>query len=351
MRVNIVNVKEGIKYDFYVGRKNKTYSLNQSPLASPFVVKRESERDSCLEQYSLWLDEELEEIMSDVVTELYDILQFLKEKGEVTLACFCSPKRCHCEVIAQKLQVALVSYEDAPQDTKIEVRYQSNKTPRKSSYKIKQNPLMDSWRDTWNEDSCKGCEKCDLSKSRTHSVWIRGNGAKRLLIIGEAPGEEEDKYALPFIGLSGKMLEVMLNSVGLDSQRDTWVVNACKCRPEDNRTPTAKEVDTCFPYLQSQITQLMPKVILALGGTSTRRLIGKSDFKITNCRGKKYSLDVSRWNFTNESDQEAVLRLSTVLVIPTFHPSYLLRNPQLEVAGPKWYVWQDMQLVKSLLDS
>lgn len=350
MKVNIVNVKESIPYHFYVGRKNKTYSLAASSLANPFVVKRESERDSSLEQYAKWLDGELMDVMGDAASEFYDILNFLREHHEVTLACFCSPKRCHCEIIASKLFVALYPNEDDREGVEWEVRYQSNKTPRKSSYKIKQNPLMESWRDTWNEDLCKSCNKCVLHESRTHSVWMRGNGAKGLLIVGEAPGEDEDKLALPFIGASGKMLEKILHSVGLDSQEDCWIVNACKCRPSDNRTPTAKEIDTCFPYLQSQIVELMPKVILALGQTSTKRLIGKSDFKITNCRGKKYPLDLSKWDFTSDSDHEVVLRLSNIIVVPTFHPSYLLRNPQKQVASPKWYVWQDVQLVKNIID-
>ena len=349
MKVKIINLKDKLPYDFYLGRKNKTYGVDASPLANPYTVKRESDRENALAQYKDWLIGRILDPMSDQYELLDEITEFLRKNYEVTLGCFCAPKRCHCEVVANNLNTRIKAL--AVNDLERQgctVEYVSPQTGKKSRYKIKQNPLDDLWTEMYNSETCEGCEKCELSRSRTHMVWSRGNGAKRILIVGEAPGESEDEVGLPFVGASGKMLERMLNSVGLESQRDCWIVNACKCRPPNNRTPTAKETDDCFPYLQAQIVELMPAVILALGDTSTKRLIGKSDFKITNCRGKLYPLDLSKWHLPSVAEDSRVSQLESILVLPTFHPSYLLRNPQKTVASVKWYAWQDMQKLRSL---
>lgn len=362
-KINIVNVKEAVSeawsWDFYLGRKNKKYELGESCLANPFTIKVEADRDDAIAQYDDWLFGQCQDPMSDQYEFLMEIKDFIISRGEVTLSCWCSPKKCHCEVVANYIIDYLKKYplDNSPKTDEIEVVYVSSKKQRVKPYKIKQSPLMKYWSESYNQTTCQSCNRCELSKSRTHSVWIRGEGKKRLLIVGEAPGENEDRVALPFVGDSGRMLEAMLSSVGLSSQEDTWIINACKCRPPDNRTPTAGEVDSCFPYLQQQIVELQPKIILALGGTSTKRLIGKTDFKISNCRGKVYPLDLSKWSLQEGIDETYYIInyimvrsvLENVKVVPTWHPAYLLRNPQKEVASPKWQAWQDLQLVSKLL--
>jgi DNA polymerase len=365
MKINIVNVKEAVtecwSWDFYLGRANKTYQLSESCLANPLTIKKESDRDSVIAQYDDWLYEQIQDPMGNCYEFLTEITQFLLAEGEVTLSCHCSPKRCHIEIVAQYIIDYLKKYPPSEgfSADQIEVVYKSNKKQRKTSYKIKQNPLQKQWAETYNLRTCQSCDQCELAQSRTHTVWIRGEGKKKLLIVGEAPGQNEDELALPFIGDSGRMLEVMLSSIGMNSQEDTWIVNAVKCRPPENRTPSAGEVDSCFPYLQQQIVELQPKVILALGGTSTKRLIGKSDFKISNCRGKVYPLDLTKWNLPqiNVDESDYIIdyimsksALEKVKVVPTWHPAYLLRNPQKEVSSPKWQAWQDLQLVKKLLE-
>lgn len=373
MNIVIVNVKEAVKegynWNLYLGRKVNykavevypPLNLQQSPLANPFPVKKEADREPAIAQYKDWLIEQCKDPIGEVCQALAEITNWLLENDSVWLACWCSPKKCHCEVVADYIIEYLKKYpplEGFSADN-INIVYKSSKKQRKTAYKIKQNPLMKEWSETYNQTTCQTCDRCELSKSRTHSVWIRGEGKKKLLIVGEAPGENEDALALPFVGDSGRMLEIMLNSIGLSSQEDTWIINACKCRPPDNRTPKSGEVDACFPYLQQQIVELQPKVILALGGTSTVRLIGKSDFKISNCRGKIYPLDLTKWNLPQYDVDESyyiinyiIVRsaLENVKVLPTWHPAYLLRNPKKEVASPKWQAWQDLQIVKKLLE-
>ena len=371
--IHLTNIKKDSEYNFYLGRKNKAFQVEASVLHNPFKISRESERENVLEKYKHYLEEQLADPMSDASAEIDKIVLHLYRNCEVKLACQCLPKKCCTEVVAeyisQRLTEVVLSF-DASERPEVAIIKADYSTNRKKLYKIKQNPLMQSWGDEWSLDNCLSCNKCKLAEGRKHTVWIRGEGAKRLLIVGEAPGQNEDKTGLPFIGQSGKMLEAMLNSVGIESQRDCWVVNACKCRPPDNRTPKSEEIDACFPYLQSQIVELQPKVILALGTTSTKRLIGKSDFKISNCRGKVYPLYLGKqWNIPTPEQLESVpeklreelsiyngiyntiyIDLASVKVVPTFHPSYLLRNPQKEVGSPKWLVWQDIRLVKQLLD-
>lgn len=371
--INLSNIKKDSVYDFYLGKKSKTLQVETSALHNPFKVTREAERENVLEKYKHYLEEQLADPMSDASVLIDDITAVLIENGSVTLGGVDLPKRDHIEVVAEYIYERLRDFclaegwDETPEIAVIKADYSASK---KRPYKIKQNPLLKSWSEEWNLTKCLGCTKCELHIGRNNTVWLRGEGQKKLLIVGEAPGKNEDETALPFIGDSGKMLEAMLNSVGLESQRDCWVINACKCRPPDNRTPKSEEIDACFPYLQQQIVELQPKVILALGTTSTKRLIGKSDFKIGNCRGNVYPLYLSKyWNLPKQEDWETIreknldsefidipiaidiyIKLETCKVVPTYHPAYLLRNPKKEVGSAKWLVWQDIRLVKQLLE-
>jgi DNA polymerase len=150
------------------------------------------------------------------------------------------------------------------------------------------------------------------------------------MIIGEAPGKNEDETGLPFVGRSGQLLEKILASVELSTETDIYIANICKCRPPENRVPTSEEAAACKPYLLEQIRLVDPKIILLTGATSVKGLTGDKR-PITKIRGE--------W-----------LEWEGRLCMPIFHPSYLLRNPSKEKGSPKWLMWQDIQKVRDQFD-
>lgn len=177
---------------------------------------------------------------------------------------------------------------------------------------------------------CNQCQRCSLSENRTHAVIGRGNLQAKIMIIGEAPGKNEDETGLPFVGRSGQLLDKILESVNLSTDKDTYIANICKCRPPENRVPTNEEITACKPYLLEQIRLIDPKIILLTGATSVKSLTGEKR-PITKIRGQ--------W-----------LEWEGRLCMPIFHPSYLLRNPSKEPGSPKWLMWQDIQEVRYKLD-
>lgn len=150
------------------------------------------------------------------------------------------------------------------------------------------------------------CSKCILHESRVKSVFNRGSGNIPLMLVGEAPGKDENEQGLPFVGRSGKLLDNMIKAMGFD-RNDIYIANICKCRPPSNRRPQPEEIEACIDYLKMQIELVNPDVIVALGSTATESLLGPGE-GITKRRGKIY-------NFDNRK------------IICTFHPAYLLRNP------------------------
>ncbi len=176
---------------------------------------------------------------------------------------------------------------------------------------------------------CQACQRCELSQGRTHVVVSRGNPQADLMIIGEGPGQHEDESGLPFVGRAGQLLEKILASVHLDSERDVYICNVVKCRPPGNRTPTLAESEACRPYLLEQIRLVDPKIILLTGATAVKGVMGDSR-GISKIRGQ--------W-----------IEWQGRLCMPIFHPAYLLRNPSRDVGGPKWLMWQDIQAVQAKL--
>lgn len=343
--INFANVKKGEFYTHYVGRKNKTYLLEESKLANPFTIKKELEREQAITDYMFWLEEALDDPMGDAFEELESLVDYLLENKSLTLACFCKPKPCHAEVLAERIVIRAkqkyLASKVASNGVEPTFNIQTPQRGGKRTSRGKQKPLAIALQSEWTRQKAETCTLCSLCDNRTHSVWIRGEGQKKLMIIGEAPGENEDKFALPFIGQSGKMLEVALQSIGLESQRDCWIVNSVKCRPPENRDPSAAEIKKCLPYLISQILELRPKVILALGKYGSSLLTGEKKFKISIHRGKIYRFDLSEYV---QMDEPLIIP-----VVPTFHPAYLLRNPQKTMASPKYYVWKDLITVSKLL--
>jgi uracil-DNA glycosylase len=179
-------------------------------------------------------------------------------------------------------------------------------------------------------EHCNKCHRCGLAENRTHAVVGRGNLKALIMIVGEAPGQNEDETGLPFVGRSGQLLEKILASVELDTEKDVYICNINKCRPPNNRAPSTKEMAACKPYLFEQLRIVDPKIILLTGATAVKGLIGDQGAMGT-IRGK--------W-----IDWEGRL------CMPIFHPSYLLRNPSAEVGKPKWLMWQDIQAVRAKFD-
>lgn len=167
-----------------------------------------------------------------------------------------------------------------------------------------------------------GCTQCGLHATRTKTVFARGNPDAELVFVGEGPGADEDAQGLPFVGKAGQLLDKMITAMGL-GQDEIYIANIVKCRPPGNRVPEPQEMATCIPYLHEQLDLVKPKVIVALGGTAVKGLIPGAE-GITKIRGT--------WK---------VYR-GAIPVMPTFHPSYVLRTPTKEVRG---MVWSDLQQV------
>jgi uracil-DNA glycosylase family 4 len=176
---------------------------------------------------------------------------------------------------------------------------------------------------TEQEAALQGCVRCKLSSSRSTVVFGSGNPRARVMVIGEGPGEEEDKQGKPFVGRAGQLLTRMLASVGFDRERDCYIANVVKCRPERNRNPEPDEVAACNPFLLAQLNTIRPGVILALGNFAAQTLLATRE-GISKLRGRTYSY-------------------RGIVLVPTFHPAFLLRNP-----GPEYrrMAWDDLKLAR-----
>jgi DNA polymerase len=169
-----------------------------------------------------------------------------------------------------------------------------------------------------------GCTRCPLHQGRTQTVFGVGSETADWMIVGEAPGAEEDRRGEPFVGRAGKLLDEMLRAVGLDRER-VFIANILKCRPPGNRDPAAEEAASCRGYLDRQIALLQPKLILAVGRIAAQQLLGV-DAPLARLRGRPHRLPGPE-----------------VPVVVTYHPAYLLRSP-----GQKRKAWEDLCLARHL---
>ncbi|MBN1834656.1 MAG: uracil-DNA glycosylase [Spirochaetales bacterium] len=169
------------------------------------------------------------------------------------------------------------------------------------------------------------CRKCALSQRRNHAVPGEGSPRPRVLLIGEAPGYEEDRGGRPFVGPAGQYLDKWLKAIELDRYGDCYITNIVKCRPPGNRDPLPGEVAACRPYLERQIDLLHPEAILTLGRLSTQLLTGRSA-GIGALRGQVHAY-------------------RGIPLVGTYHPSAVLRNSDLRKP-----VWEDLKLLRSVLD-
>ena len=193
--------------------------------------------------------------------------------------------------------------------------------------KFNSNLVCYSWQEL--ETATSNCKACELYKERTQVVAGRCSTTRDadLLIIGEAPGQVEDRQGLAFIGDSGKLLDIMLEAVGLESY---YITNVVRCRPPDNRDPTKAECHSCWGFLQSEIVLVKPKAILCLGKVAAKTVFGRV--------GKFEKLMRTRHQFFEYP------------VWVAYHPAYLLRQPQLSPHSPKWETWQVLCQVKLYLN-
>ena len=164
------------------------------------------------------------------------------------------------------------------------------------------------------------CKRCKLHPHRRHIVFGTGNPETRLLFVGEGPGEDEDIQGKPFVGRAGQLLTKIIKSINL-TREDVYITNIIKCRPPKNRNPEPDEITACQPFLLKQLDVIRPKIICALGTFAAQTLL-ETDEKISSLRGR-------------------FIPYRDTMLIATFHPAFLLRNPQR-----KRDVWEDMKMIR-----
>nr|WP_237073440.1 uracil-DNA glycosylase [Prosthecochloris sp. GSB1] len=173
-------------------------------------------------------------------------------------------------------------------------------------------------------EQSKTCTKCRLSATRKNFVFGEGNPRARLVVIGEAPGADEDTLGRPFVGRSGKLLDKILEAIGF-SRNDVFICNIIKCRPPENRNPLKDEIECCMPWLTGQLELIAPKMLLLLGRVAANTILDNKQ-SMNGMRGK-----IIRWN-----------GFDTVV---TYHPAALLRNPNW-----KRQCWEDVQMLRQHYD-
>jgi len=172
-------------------------------------------------------------------------------------------------------------------------------------------------------------EGCALKRTAKSLCFARGSSEARLMLIGEAPGRDEDLQGKPFVGRAGQLLDLMLTAIGL-SESEVYITNTVYWRPPGNRTPTPEEVEACAPFLARQIELLAPKILVLLGGAAAKNILGVTE-GIMRLRGKWLSYPCV---------------VGPITTLATLHPAYLLRNPEA-----KRYAWRDLLMVKEALQA
>ena len=176
----------------------------------------------------------------------------------------------------------------------------------------------------------EGCLACPLGPGRLKFVFGEGNPNAKLMFVGEGPGRDEDLQGRPFVGKAGELLDKMIGAIGM-KREESYIANIVKCRPPDNRTPTTEEAHVCMGYLRRQIELIQPVVLVTLGATPLRELVGITE-GITRARGQ--------WKRVKVGDRD-------IPVMPTFHPAYVLRQYTQDVRRA---VWEDLKAAKEWID-
>ncbi len=182
---------------------------------------------------------------------------------------------------------------------------------------------------------CLDCQRCELGKTRTNVVFSDGNPkSAKAILIGEAPGDNEDKTGIPFVGRAGKLLNEFLEKAGISRERDLYIINTVKCRPPKNRVPADSEKKSCEDYLLKQIDIVNPSVIIFCGATALKSFYDKK-IAISKIRGEILEIEIG-----------GKIRKC----IPIFHPSYLLRQHSIKEGSPRDLMLKDLQKIKTLID-
>ena len=174
------------------------------------------------------------------------------------------------------------------------------------------------------------CAACALCATRENIVFSDGSQNAKIMLIGEAPGADEDKQGKPFVGRAGKLLNEFLKLAGIDRQKDLYIANTLKCRPPNNRKPLPQEKKACERFLIEQIKCVKPKVIVLCGATSMESFLDKK-LKITANRGKVF---------------ENVQGFEGIKFVPILHPSYLLRKHSMDEGSPRMLTLEDLKFIK-----
>lgn len=184
-------------------------------------------------------------------------------------------------------------------------------------------------------ETCLGCQKCELGKTRTNIVFSDGNPkTAKAILIGEAPGANEDATGTPFVGRAGKLLNEFLEKAGISRSGDLYVINTVKCRPPENRVPTDSEKKSCEEYLLKQIEIINPSVMIFCGATALKSFYPEK-LAISKIRGEVLELEIGG---------------KKRKCIPIFHPSYLLRQHSLEDGSPRDLMLKDLKKIKELIE-
>lgn len=180
--------------------------------------------------------------------------------------------------------------------------------------------------ETWEEleNSIQNCQKCKLCQKRQNIVFGEGNKQATLMLIGEGPGADEDTQGLPFVGKAGQLMNKAFQGLGIDRE-EIYITNIVKCRPPANRVPEEEEATACLDYLRNQVVLMKPKIIVLLGSTALKNILGK-EYGITSARGK--------W-----------LERKGILYMPTWHPAALLRDENKKIE-----FWKDLKQVVEKYD-
>lgn len=179
-------------------------------------------------------------------------------------------------------------------------------------------------------NACLQCNSCELCKRRSNVVFSDGSANAPLMLIGEAPGADEDSSGIPFVGRAGKLLTTLLEETGFSRKKDFYICNTVKCRPPENRVPADEEKAVCEKYLEAQISIVKPKMIVLCGATAAKSFLG-NDIKISQIRGKKFGLSIG------------------IPATVIFHPSYLLRNQSEEENSPRYLTRCDLRKIKDFV--
>jgi len=175
------------------------------------------------------------------------------------------------------------------------------------------------------QEGMAGCRLCALGKTRRNIVFGEGNPRAQVVFVGEAPGADEDEQGLPFVGRAGQLLTNIIKAMGME-RKNVYICNILKCRPPQNRNPLPEEIAACEQFLKKQLLIISPRIICALGTFAAKTLLG-TETPITALRGRFHSYE-------------------GILLMPTYHPAYLLRNP-----AAKKFVWEDMQMIMKELQN